>query len=245
MTEARCKIEGLEKSLADQALQISVLSSQLADSQPIRASSTANDAEHVEAEMERRVRQLEMSHKELEQSEARVADELLQLQDQTSRVVGKASELTETRGKVDGLEVVVADQAAQIMTLSSRLAGDLAKLEASGCVIRDRMGQLAGRAKALGDELSEHELDLSGLKNVCAALYSEKASLELDALPHAADDSSLALLADLVRRFPLAAGTSGAGSEGILRQRARGSEDSASLAPKLKLSEGSWWEPVD
>jgi len=174
-----------------------------------------------------RLSKLEDESRELLESKQRLATELSSLKDT------RTSEQRDTRGKVESLEQIMAEQASQISLLTARLVGDLSQLEASGCTIRDRVGKLALRAESLKGEFLEHEVDLSGLQNVCAALYSQEAALELDALPYAANESSLALLADLARRFPLCAG------------RGAADKDAAPAVSMLTASDTSWWEPVD
>lgn len=193
-------------------------------------------AEQQWQDIEQHIEALEAAHQELQGSKEAVAAELIV---QHSELTHRTGELMETKEKVESLERIMVDHASQILALSSQLAGELTRAKDAEPALKDRAGNLVLRAAFLRDELSEQELDLSHLRNVCAALFSERTALELASLSETADASSLALLADLVRRFPLSAGTAGEGSI-LCHCSQTGSEIS-----KLKLSEGTWWEAVD
>lgn len=190
MLDTRYRVEGLEWALKEQTAQLRAISSQL---------------ESSDLQQEKKLESAEVLDVQPPSINNKCEPEIM------------TPDLRDTRGRVKGLEQTMVNQASAIMSMASRLAGDLSELEASGCTIRDRVSQLSERTECLKGEMLEHEVDLSGLKNVCAALYSQRTALELDT----ANESSLALLANLAKRFPLCAGG--------------GSENSCC----------SFWEPVD
>jgi len=228
VTETR--LEGLSQIVAKQSAQMMTLSAQLEKPAMESAASAARDMEFV-----RRMEELEISQQELKGSKDAVAAELRFLQVQGSETTQRTGELTETHGKVESLERIMADQASQILALSSKLADELTLGKDAQRALKDRAGNLVMRAESLRDELA-----LGRLTNVCGAFYSERAALELTALPETRDASSLAFLRDLARRFPLLAGS--AAANGVVCHHSHFiGED----VQKLKLSEGTWWEAVD
>jgi chromosome segregation ATPase len=213
-------LKGTKEEFASQFLAIRAQTSQMD-----QVSETRSRIEDLEWALEKhaaRLREIsQFGQTESKRTDESEYDEVLSLRQPSAsgrcETMSKCHDLRQTRGQVEALEQTVVDQASSIMSMASRLAGDLSELETSGCTIRDRVGRLSARAECLKGELCEHEVDLTGLKNVCAALYSQKTALELDAT----SESSLALLATLAKRFPLCA------------------------SGDCENSGGDFWEPVD
>jgi len=114
------------------------------------------------------------------------ASEIQRLKYQAVEMNRKLHELAETRERVEHLDRVVAQQASQIMV-----------------VLGESSGSELGLRTQSDEEVIEHEFDLVALQKVCRALYSDRAAKELLLFNNVA---SQALLVDLARRFPLAAG---------------------------------------
>jgi len=182
---------------------------------------------------------LERGASELEEARAQLRDLAHAVQAQSSTMASRMSELDEAVGQ----KLADHEQRAAELALGARWLEEL----------HARIGGVEQQAYELVDQQPQaeaagpRELDVGALQRVCASLYSVHAAVGMAAASEAADEKSLALLADLARRFPLSAGASAPGTEacGVICRHIWSQDEGPVAMSRLKLSGGRWRELVD